>query len=346
MAWFSSAGAVGLEIDTGVIRAVEIKGSEQAASITTVGEIQIPEQAVVEGVVTDVTAVTHALSELWAKGGFSKRNIVLGLCNQGVFMRMTTFPKIPEKKLPQALRFQAGDHFPVDLAQLIFDFSVVGETSDHLKQMEILLVASRRDMVETFLRTLQDAKLQPSVIDVTYLSLLRTLSQTQKEETIVVADIANGLTSIQVVSQGIPRFSRVIPHSLKTYAREFQIPLLEDTMLAKPQVAMDQDTLPAFSGLVVEDWFSNLANEIRSTVSYYLAQSNAHNVDTVILAGRGAALLPSLQQRLQEDLGVTVEILDPLKNLGKTLKVETSELTGVRPDYAVSIGLALRGLEG
>lgn len=346
MAWFSSAGAVGLEIDTGIIRAVEIKGSEQAATITAVGEVQIPEQAVEEGIITDATVVSQALGELWAKGGFSRQNIVLGLCNQGVFMRMATLPKIPEKKLSQALRFQAGEYFPVDLAQLIFDFFVVGETSENLKQMEVLLVASRRDMVETLLGTLQDAKLQPSVIDVTYLSLLRTLSQTQTEETVVVADIANGLTTIQVVSHGIPRFSRVISLSLRTYAKEFQIPRLEDTLLAKTQVAVAKDTLPTFSGLVVEDWFSNLANEIRSSVSYYLAQSNAHNVDTVILAGRGAALLPNLQERLQADLGVTVEILDPLKNLSKTLKVETSELTGVRPDYAVSIGLALRGLEG
>jgi len=87
---FGRAGVVGLEMDTGVIRAVEVKGK---AELVSAGMVEIPEEAVVEGSVANVSQVSEALGRLWAEARFASREVVLGILNQGVITRMINFPR-------------------------------------------------------------------------------------------------------------------------------------------------------------------------------------------------------------------------------------------------------------
>ncbi|GAB6182073.1 type IV pilus assembly protein PilM [Desulfotomaculum defluvii] len=346
MALFKPAGAVGLEIDTGTIRAVELRGTLRSASLVTAGQIAIPNPAVVDGIVVDVQTVAQALKDLWDNLGIGRREVVLGIGNQGVFMRYTSFPKIPDKKLAQALRFHAGEYFPIDNSQLVFDYALLGEDkTEKNSKLKVLLVGVRKDLLDITLRSLEAAQLQPQIVDVSYLALLRTLSQEQLAASIVLVDLTNGLTTIQLVNEGIPRFSRVISHSLQTYARELRLSLADEALISRPLMAaasdMEVDRYTGFN--LAEDWCINLANEIRSSVSYYLAQANAGSVETVILSGRGAAI-PGLASRLQEELGVQVEVLHPLANLQQSLHSTDLEIAQHDAAFASCIGLALRGL--
>lgn len=343
MKFFKPASSVGLEIDTGTIRAVELKGTLRSAALVTAGQIDIPDQAVVDGVVVDVQTVAQALGDLWERLNISSRDVVLGISNQGVFMRYTTFPKIPDNKLAQALRFHAGEYFPVDHDQLVFDFALLGEDKEENK-LKVLMVGVRKDLLDINLRTLKTANLQPKVVDVSYLALLRTLNKGQLADSIVLVDLANGLTSIQLTNNGIPHFARIISHSLQTYAREVNLPLTDQDLISQALVAAARDTdAERYSYNLSEDWSTTLANEIRSSVSYYLAQADAGSVETVILSGRGA-LIPGLAAHLQEELGVTVEVLDPLANLQQSLPIDRLEYPELDASFASCLGLALRGL--
>ncbi|ABO49572.1 type IV pilus assembly protein PilM [Desulforamulus reducens MI-1] len=346
MAFFKPAGAVGLQIDTGIIRVVELKGTARFASLVTAGQIDIPDHAVVDGIVVDVQTVAQAIRDLWERHNIKDREVVLGICNQGVFMRYTTFPKIPDKKLAQALRFQAGEYFPIDNSQLVFDYAVLGEDkkANNIK-LKVLLVAARKDLLDISLRTLEAAHLQPKVVDISYLALLRTLTREQLSDSLVLVDLANGLTTIQLVHEGIPRFSRVISHSLQSYAREVNVPLADENLTSLPLVAATEEVAArSYTGFnTPEDWSTTLANEIRSSVSYYLAQANAGSVEIVILSGRGARI-SGLAERLQEELGVRVEVLYPLKNLQESLQSNGLGFADIGTDFTSCIGLALRGL--
>lgn len=347
MGWLKSTGAIGLEIDTGIIRVVELQGTEKAVSLLTIAQKELPIHAVAEGMVVDVNAVATALQEIWEQYRFGQREVILGICNQGVFLRYTTFPKISEKKLASAIRFKAREYFPIDLAEMVFDYAVLGEQPRGLNPnptLEILLVAVRKDTLKPSLQTLEMCNLQPKIVDVTFLALLRTLTKEQLTGSFVLVDLANGLTTIQLISRGVPRFSRVISHSLQTYAREMNLPLGEDTLLAQPLVAatLEEDLQYAGYGLP-DDWGLTLANEIRSSVSYYLAQDNAGSVDTVILSGRGAKI-NGLADRLREELGVQVEILNPLAGLKEVIPEIENQLGEQALEYASCLGLALRGL--
>ncbi len=377
MQFLKSSGAVGLELDTGIIRVVGLSGVKHAPSLAAAGEITIPEDAVSEGVVDDVDAVARALEELWAKARIGSREVTLGISNQGVLMRLANFPKIPDNKLAQALRFQAGEYFPIPLEEMVFDHAVMGEVDgDNGLQLQILLVAARRDLLDKSLQAVQKAALVPRVVDAAPLALLRTLPAERLESSVLLVDVSNGLTTLLLVAGGIPRFARAIPHSLKSYAHELDRPL-EELLETVRQVATaaqedrspspeDNDTwlsdtgrdtgggwpstgehTPTTSQAAIElpgKWEFELANEIRSSISYYMAQTGEAAVDAVIISGRGARLA-GLTEFLQAEIDVPVEIIDPLVNIKGSAQVNGVDLRRKGPDFAVTIGLALRGLE-
>ncbi len=137
----------------------------------------------------------------------------------------------------------------------------------------------------------------------------------------------------------------MISHSLQAYAREVDLPLADGDLTSRPLVAAAKDMdIGRYTGLnPSEDWSTTLANEIRSSVSYYLAQANAGSVETVVLSGRGATI-PGLGSIFQEELEVQVEILHPLANLQESLHGNNLEIAQQDAVFASCIGLALRGL--
>lgn len=345
MGLFTPAGVVGLELDTGVIRAVELKGKSRSASLTAAGTIDIPEDAVVEGVVADPGAVAKALNELWNKARLSRGHIVLGISNQGVLMRMATFPKLPAKKMAQIIRFQAGDYIPIPLTQSVFDFSVVGEsTGQSGPVLDVLLVAARRDLLDKSLTALDQAGLKPVVVDASALALMRTIPKDEFSRTVILADISNSLSLLMMVSGGVPLITRVIPHSLQTYAKEVELPLSEILSVSRQvAAAVEEGAGPSGGVEPVHRWWQVLAGEIRTTIGYHLAQRSEGSVDLVVLSGRGAKI-PGLPGFLQQELGIPVEVNKPLTAITGSIHAGV-DIDQEEPEFAVSIGLAMRGLE-
>jgi len=336
---FKPSGVVGLELDNGVIRAIELKGTGNKALLASAGQVEIPEGAVQEGVVTDVQLVSEALKELWAKTGIDQRDVVLGIANQGLMMRLATFPKIPMDKLTKALRFQVDEYFPIPLAELVFDFAIIGEiTGDKGPQLEILLVAIRKDLLYNSLEALTAASLIPRVVDASPLALMRTMPRDVSAPNMILVDISNDLVTLLLVDGGVPRFARVVPYAS---AAQTAGPLTSLEQIAEQQVASTlEEDIRTWPGA----WFAGLAGDIGSTITYYMAQGQATSVDKVIISGKGSSV-QGLVEYLQAGLELPVEIINPLANLHGPIQAGEVDLTQNGPEYAVSIGLALRGLE-
>jgi type IV pilus assembly protein PilM len=337
MGLFGNSGVVGLEFDTGLIRAVEIKGNSSTAKIIAAGQMPIPETAVVDGVVQESDAVVEALGKLWSKARISSRNVVLGMFNQSVIMRLINFPKVPRDKLEQALRLQVGDYFPIPLSQMIMDFDVIGEINgDEGEQYEVLLVAARKAQLEHSLDALKKSKLISKVVDASPLAMTRVLSQEKLSGTTVLVDLSMGLSSIVLVMNGMPRFARVMPVSLRQYIGSFGASLDQEYhqyVAATLEKGINKE-------LFVK-WGTVVADEIRTSISYYVRQDNLSDVDRIILSGQGARVI-GLHELLQEQLDISVEVVQPLANV-KVNKKLGIDVNG--PEFAVSVGLALRGLE-
>lgn len=395
---FNKKGAVGLQLETGVIRAVELTGTLRSAALVKADQIEIPEEAIVEGVIEDVEAVAEALKELWARSRISSREVVLGVSNQGVLMRLADLPKIELSKLDKMLRFQAGDYFPIPITEMVLDFAVVGEKQGETgPQLEVLMVAVRRDMLDKSLQAITSATLVPRVVDASPLALMRTVPENRLAGTTIFADISNGITSLMLVTGGIPRFVRIIPTNLQVASGQDFFPediiieagqqvasthvasvfegesmsdsffpdLIPDPepvdtyafkgestdsffpgeiILEKEQQVVDPNKGERMPGSVWCSWARVVAEEIRSSIGFYLAQRDSLTVDCLFLSGCGGRA-EGVSELINSELDTPVEVINPVVSFVGAVKARNVDWNQEGPDFAVALGLALRGME-
>jgi type IV pilus assembly protein PilM len=327
---------VGLELDAQEARVVEIKGGPRAPALIRWGRIPLPDGAVEEGMVHRPQEVGQALAELWRTRGIGSREVIVGVSNQAVLVRFATFPRVPREKLGNVIRFQAQEHLPMALSSVVLDYAVIGEANGEggAHGLEVLLVAARREMLDGFLAALAAARLKPRDVDVASLALLRILPGKERAGTVALVNVANGLSNILVAAGGVPRLARLMPVSLREAAGTLGTTLRE----VVPSGGAGQERPPES----LRPWCDGLAGEIRSSVGYYETQRGAA-VELVLLSGRGARVA-GLPAHLQESLGIPVRTVQPLDGI----KVTAPADAGIRRealDYAVSIGLARRGME-
>lgn len=339
LGFWGDSGVVGLELDTGMIRAVEMKWKSGRAMVVAMGHVAIPDSALADGVIQEVETVADALVKLWASAGFSSRNVVLGMYNQGVIMRVVNFPKVPMDKLDTALRLQAGEYFPIPLSQMNLYFAVIGEIdSEEGAMYEVLLVAVKKMQLELGIRVLEKGRLTARVVDASPLALLRAIPDDKRKGTMVAVDLSLGTSHLTLAVDGVPRFFRVMPVSLRQYRNKPGVVPVGRSEAAGDAAATGEASEDAF-----QRWGLTVAREIRTSISYYMKQDSIIDVSRVVLSGRGARVV-GLTGLLQEELDVPVEVIDPLTQVKVNVK-SGNEWKSEAPAYAVCIGLALRGLE-
>lgn len=337
MALSAASRSVGLEIDTGMVRAVEATGSPDSPRLLNMAGAPLPDGAVEEGIIMQPEEVGSALNTLWSRGPIKSRSVLLGISNQSVLVRYAAIPKVPADKLSNVIRFHAQEHLPIPLENVVLDYQVIGETTlEGTAMLEVLLVAARRDMLDGFLEALSIARLEPVDIDVSTLALMRALPEGALRRAVAVVNVANGLSNILISAQGSPRMARLVAVKLKDLADGFGCALKDVVKVSAGGIEHGQGVYTA--------WSANLINETRSSITYYQNQENASDLEAIILNGRGA-LLKGIASEMQQALGIPVRVVNPFSGfVNGNQKTKGSGIKAV--EFAICAGLARRGLEG
>ncbi|UMZ73513.1 type IV pilus biogenesis protein PilM [Natranaerofaba carboxydovora] len=214
---------IGLEINDKEIKAVELSERKGQIDIVNFGSKNLPKGAVKEGIVVKPDIVGQTLAELWQESKFKERNVVMGLANQNVLVRFTSFPKVDKSKLDNMIKYQASEYMPVSLDKdtVVFDYSIIGETVQSDNDMwEVLMVAGKRDMIDGFITSLKIAGLNPKEIEVLPLSLLGLLNVQNEKKVVAIVDISYGISNLLIVDSKKPRLARMMPTAYEDESEE------------------------------------------------------------------------------------------------------------------------------
>src|SRR5213593_4686868 len=90
---------IGVDIGSTGVRAAELSMRSVPPQLVRVAQVPIPDGAVGSGEVRDPAAVADALRELWHRGKFRSRDVILGVANQRVVVREVALPWLTDKEL-------------------------------------------------------------------------------------------------------------------------------------------------------------------------------------------------------------------------------------------------------
>lgn len=343
---------VGLDIGTTAVRAAELSVRRGTVVLERFGEVALPAGAVVDGEVVDPDVVATAIKDLWRRARFGSRQVVMGVANQRVVVRLVDLPQMDADELRSSLRFQVQDHIPIPVEDAELDFDILGEHEGGAGQrlMRVLIVAAQKDMIAGHLRAGVKARLKPVSIDLTPFALIRSLapegSAPLADTGEALIDVGSGVTNIVVHESGTPRFVRI----LLMGGRDITDALREG--LALDHEGAENAKLAAAAGTardqavdrIVEHRVTAFVEEVQGSLDFHRAQAGAVPVSRVLLTG-GGSRLPSIGERLREALRLPVERGRTLEavRLGR-LRGRSGQLADIEPVAAVPVGLALGGV--
>lgn len=320
---------VGLEIETGSIAATEVAGKNGSAAVSRTAIAPLPPGIVSEGEVRDVDALAAALKSFFSQNKLGK-SVRLGVANQRVVVRTIRLPLIEDAdELDTAIRFQAQDHIPMPLDQAVLDHQVIAREKgpEGERQMDVLAVAARRDMVTSQLGALQKAGLRPVGIDLSAFGMIRALSTGTPEpeegslQTTTLYCHLGDITNLAVARGAQCHFTRIAPFGIDEVvarvAERAQMPddeareWLVDVGLDEPLEDFGEDRKEAtMAREALIEGASKLVDELRVSLEFYSAQEGAPPVERIAICGAGSTI-PGLAERVQVGLGLGIESLSP-----------------------------------
>ncbi|WP_205842076.1 pilus assembly protein PilM [Natranaerobius trueperi] len=326
---------MGLELKDDKMRAVELHKKRNTINIVNVRERDLAAGIIENGKIQDCNKLVKELENFWSNSGFSSKDVNLGISNQDIIVRFASFPKISEKKLDNAVKFQAQNMLPININQLVLDYTVIGEThnEDENPIWEVLMVGGKIDMIYDYIYCLEKAELFINDIEILPLSMGRLLEKEQQERVVIIIDSTGGVINLSVFEHGNPKLARMITPSDTT------------TEMSSPydEIAASIDINPGGRNdeLLGEAQINQVVTNTRTLIDYYQTQNTAKYVDAILICG-GAKNYQMLMDRLENFLGLPVYFSNPQTALG----VEATDLSLEEIKYySQVISLAYKGME-
>ena len=333
---------VGLDIGSTSIRAVEATHAKDRPTIQNFGQVFLPPNVVVGGVVKDDKVVTAALRQLWTSHTFSTKNVVLGVTHQQVVVREIDIAKLPAKELRQALPFLVRDVLPLPVDQALLDFYPLESGKTQGDTVHGLLIAAPKQPVIDTVHAVEAAGLHVEQVDLSVFAALRA-SAHLASDTEALLDIGANGTNIVVHTDGTPKIVRTVPRGGAEVTSMVATRLgltNSEAETVKCRVGLRREENDE-SAAVVAEAIRPLITEIRSSFGYFSSNHPGEKVRRLALVG-GAALLPGLPELLTEELGVPAFLSDPLQRVHDPRTGGRHDVLGrFRSSAAVSIGLML-----
>jgi len=310
----TDSGTVGLDIDGRFLAAAQVRDGR----LSNVASAELPAGVLVDGEVVDSDALSTALKDFVAENKLPRR-VHLGVSNQQIVVRVLELPRIEDEgERNAALRFSAADAIAMPLDEAVLDHQIAGYVtgSDGTERMQVVVVAARRTMIEAYLAAVKEAGLKAEGIDLDAFALVRMLAD------------GDGMTDPN--GEAIPD-ELAMPQSPRVFCH---LGGVSNLAIALGSSCFFTRTLS--TTFEAEGAAARLADEIRLSIDYYMAQPSALAVGDVVLSGEGARD-DALVADIDAQLSIPVTSAAPLGTLD-------SSAVPVDEDphrYTVAAGLAL-----
>ncbi|GAA6615685.1 type IV pilus assembly protein PilM [Scytonema sp. NUACC26] len=355
-----SKGGVGIEIAPQRVNLAQIRKQGQGVKLENLISVPVPEGVVVDGQITDPPTMAQLIQQVLANSKIKASRVATSVPGRDSIVRLIPVPaELDDKELREmVLNHEAGLYLPYPREEADVDYQKLGYfvDDDGIEKVQVLLVATRKEVTDTYISTFEQAGLQIDVLEINSFALIRTirdqLRQYGPQEAAVLVDIEFDSTEIAIVVNGVPQFSRTVP--IGTYqmqlalSKAMNLPVSRDMELLQgmsiPSTPVDggktgvTEINPGMAAVIRV--LGELTDELRRSIDFYLNQSENLEVAQILLAGPGGGL-GQLDEFFTQRLSLPTTQIDPVGAL--SLQVDEEKYpTSERPGLGIVLGLGMR----
>jgi len=336
-----------VDIGSSSIKLVALRETKGVYHLANIGVAPLPPEAIVDNSVMDAMAVVGALTTLLDSLKLKACDAVTSVSGHSVIIRKIQLPLMSEDELESQLIFEAEQYIPFDISEVNIDFQILGPNAKDPSQMDVVLVAAKKDFVADYQALFQDAGLNLKVLDIDCFAIENAYEVNYgyvENEIVALVDIGASSTKINIMRGQELMFTRDVQVGGNTINEELQKRLgvsgdqAEFLKLGGTLDDIDGDVVSQ----VISEAANGLAQDIQRSLDFFSATAGEEKVAKACLSG-GLARLLEVRQSLESRLRIPLEVADPFQGLAIDEKQFDPEyLSTVAPMFSVAVGLATR----
>jgi type IV pilus assembly protein PilM len=340
---------VGLDVGSSSIKAVELKRSRTGIEATHVGLEPLPSDIVVDSMIVDSGTVSTAIAKLFSENEIKSRAVATSVSGHSVIVKKLSLPTMSDAELAETIQKEAAQQIPFDIADVSIDYQVLSEDPSN-PQMDVLLVAVKKDKILNYTNVLSMAGKAPAIVDIDAFALQNCYEYNYEPapgSTVALLNLGASVMNINIVKGNVPLFTRDVSVGGHQYTDSLQKELdlsfedAESLKLGRKVGTVSEDAkLP-----ILQQVTEIIVLEIQKTFDFFRATAPGEHIEKIFLAG-GSSKVPALLESLRQEFSLPVEILNPFQKISAPVEGMGAELISQNAgQLAVAVGLALRSFE-
>ena len=333
---------IGLDIGSGFIKVVEVDHSGDQPEVVRVAMRPLLPDAIVEGEIMDYGLVSDAVSGLFAEIGMKGAEVVTAVGGHDVIIKKIEMDRMRDADAREVIKWEAEQHVPFDIKSVEIDFQILDPDGDGA-QMQVLLVAAKRELVDNKVGLLQDAGVEPLVIDVDAFALHNAFEHNYPgslEGIVALVNVGHETTNVSILEDGVPILTRDIPFG----SRKIREDLQRERGLTAEQAEDVVQARELVAGL--ETFVTSSADEIAVGIerasAFLMTREDGNSVGRIFLSG-GGARIPRMAESLASRMNVETEIVNPFERVPvRPDAAGDLSIDEAAPMLLLPLGLALR----
>ncbi len=313
---------VGLDIGSSAVKAIELRPIGKELRVSAIGVEPIPADSIVDGAIIDSGAVADAIRRLFANNkAFKSKEVAASLSGSAVIVKKITLPAMSAKELAESIHWEAEQYIPFEIQDVNLDYEVLdpGQPGVPGSNMEVLLVAAKKDKIADYTSVITQAGRTPVLVDVDAFALQNAFELNygfDASATVVLLNAGASATNINILSGAQSVFTRDVSIGgnalTEAVQRELSLPYEAAEQVKKGEnvgAATYEDARPVLKAMT-----DNVLVEIEKTFDFFKATTSNDHIDRIVLSG-GGSRVEGFVEALEERFGTPVERFDPFRHV-------------------------------
>lgn len=337
---------VGLDIGSASIKAAEITQTKTGQKLMHFGLIDIAPGIIEDGIIKDFSSLSNSIKELLHKNNIKETNVAISLGGLSIIVKKINIKQMDENQLQDVIVQEAEQYIPFDINDIYLDFHILGDSDRDTNQMSLLLVATRKEVVDNYVKLVQTVGLNPCVVDVDSLALQNIFQANYdtSDENVSLIDIGLTKTSLNILKNNTSIFIRDVPlgcGQINNKISSFVNCTLEEAEQIKHSLNPDKISYEDLQE-IISDVLSEWCIEIKRAFDFFYSTYPDDQIKKIFMSG-GGGNIKQLYKLLADETSTQVEAINPFSNfLIDENRFDMKFIEKIAPQAAICMGLTLR----
>lgn len=351
---------IGLDIGTRYVKAILLEQTKQSTTVLAIACEPINGNAFAEREVKDYEALSQALKKVKLSLKTKVKQVVIAVSGPAVINKLAYMDDdLTDVELESQIELEADSLIPYPLEEIYLDFERLSPSTSYSGKVEVLLSAVHKDMLDSRLTLLNEVGFEPKISDVEVYALANALmyfshkALPANDSDIISSDeqskVKDEVRCCINIGASQMQFCAVTDDKiLYTKEHNFGLDVLTQDSCSNFNLTRVEYDQKLVSHSLPENWqqecyvlfHANLQQNITRAIQMYVSASHQPSPKHLFICG-AIGPFPALADELAQDLGINVEVFNPLADMQSDEK-SAKLIAAHGANFAIATGLAFR----